>query len=125
MYQAALKTYENVNKTTVSGREVEAAVLVKAALKLRECQTGWDATDRDARLQGALKFNQRVWSIFQAELTKPENPLPAKIKNDLLRLSMFIDKRIFEVMAFPTREKLTILIDINHNIAAGLRTRPV
>ena len=124
MYQAALKTYENVTKSTMSGREVEAAVLTKAAVRLKECQTQWDATDRDLKLQGALKFNQRVWSIFQAELEKIENPLPNKVKIDLLRLSAFIDKRIFEVMAYPSPEKLTILININNNIAAGLRTRP-
>jgi flagellar biosynthesis activator protein FlaF len=124
VYQAALKAYESVNKSTMNGREVEAAILMKAGFKLKECQTNWDATDRDLKLQGALKYNQRVWSIFQAELEKKENPLPNKIKIDLLRLSAFIDKRIFEVMAYPSPEKLTILININNNIAAGLRTRP-
>jgi hypothetical protein len=28
------------------------------------------------------------------------------------------------MIAHPSPEKLTILIDINHNIAAGLRKRP-
>jgi flagellar protein FlaF len=105
----------------MSGREVEAAVLTKAALKLKDCQGKWDAPDRDARLDSALKFNQRVWSILQAEIMKPENPLPEKLKVDLLRLSGFIDKRIFETMAYPSPEKLTIIININQNIAAGLR----
>ena len=77
-----------------------------------------------SKLDAALKYNQRVWSIFQAELEKPENPLPNTLKVDLLRLSAFIDKRMFEIMAYPSPEKLTILININHNIAAGLRTRP-
>ncbi len=47
--------------------------------------------------------------------------MPDHIKRDLLRLSGFIDKRIFEVMAFPEPEKLDIIIKINENIAAGLR----
>lgn len=121
MYQAALKTYESVTKTTMSGREVEAAVLTKAALRLKECQGRWDAPDREAKLDSALKYNQRVWSILQAEISKPENPLPEKLKIDLLRLSGFVDKRIFEMMAYPSPEKLTIIININQNIAAGLR----
>ena len=82
MYQAALKTYESVTKTTMSGREVEAAVLTKAALKLKECQGRWDAPDREAKLDSALKYNQRVWSILQAEISKPENPLPEAVKQD-------------------------------------------
>jgi flagellar protein FlaF len=42
----------------------------------------------------------------------------------LLRLVAFIDKRTLETIAYPSPEKLTILININQNIAAGLRTRP-
>ena len=124
MYQAALKAYDSVNKSTMSGRDVEAAVLTKAALKLKECQDNWTENSRSAQLEAALKYNQRVWTIFQAELEKPENPLPQSLKVDLLRLSAFIDKRTLETMAYPAPEKLTILININHNIAAGLRMRP-
>jgi flagellar protein FlaF len=108
----------------MGGRDIEAAVLTKAALKLKACQSNWDAADRFSKLDSALKFNQRVWTIFQAELSKKENPLPNTLKVDLLRLSAFIDKRIFEIMAYPSPEKLTILINMNNNIAAGLRTRP-
>jgi flagellar biosynthesis activator protein FlaF len=124
VYQAALKSYDSITKSAMSGREVEAAVLTKAALKLKECQDNWDSAKRNAKLETALKFSQRVWSILQAELEKKDNPLPTPLKVDLLRLSAFVDKRIFEIMAYPTPEKLTILVNINQNIAAGLRTRP-
>ena len=120
MYQAALKAYDSVNKSTMSGRDVEAEVLTKAALKLKECQDHWAENGQSARLEAALKYNQRMWTIFQAELEKPENPLPDALKVDLLRLSAFIDKRTLETLAYPAPEKLTILININHNIAAGL-----
>lgn len=108
----------------MSGRDVEADVLTKAALKLKDCQEHWVDSDRDAKLEAALKYNQRIWTIFQAELEKPENPLPDALKVDLLRLSVFIDRRTMETMAYPAPEKLSILININHNIAAGLRSRP-
>jgi flagellar protein FlaF len=124
VYQTALRAYENVNKTTMSGREVEAAVLTKASIRLRECQSGWNSPGHAAKLDAALKFNQRIWSILQAELGKPENPLPNSLKADLLRLSAFVDKRIFEIIAYPEPQKLSILISINENISAGLRTRP-
>jgi len=38
----------------------------------------------------------------------------------LLSLSIFIDKRIFEAMSYPSPGKLDIIININKNIAAGL-----
>lgn len=119
-----LTAYESVDKSTMSGREIEAAVLTKAARKLKECQNNWQAADRKEKLDIALKFNQRIWSIFQSELAREDNPLPRKLKVDILSLSAFIDRRIYEIMAQPSPQKLTIIIDINNNIAAGLRTRP-
>ena len=123
MYQAAFKAYDSVNKSTMSGRDVEAAVLTKAALKLKACQDNWSQNGHGTSLEAALKYNQRVWCIFQAELENPQNPLPSALKANLFQLIAFIDKRTLGTMADPAPEKLTILININHNIAAGLRTR--
>ena len=116
-----LEAYKGVHKQTASGREVEATILTQAAVKLKKCQDNWDAEDREKRLDEALKYNQLLWSVFQGELIKEENPLPEKLKSDLLSLSAFVDKRIFEVMAYPDPDKLTAVININRNLAAGLR----
>jgi flagellar protein FlaF len=105
----------------MSGRETEARVLTQAALKLIDCQKNWDAPDSKAGLDAALKYNQRIWSIFQVEMTKDDNPLPDQIKQNILLLCRYLDKRIFDAMAFPEKEKLNIIIKINQNIAAGLR----
>ena len=120
MYSNPLQAYETVNKTTMSGREIEASVLNQAALRLKECQDNWDADDRDGRLDAALNFNQQIWTILQGELVKADNSLPKQVRQNLLTLSAYVDKRIFEIMAFPSPEKLNIVIDINRNIAAGL-----
>lgn len=120
----SLKAYENVSNATRSGREIEAAVLTKAAIKLKECQDNWDAPDREYKLDEALKYNQRIWSIFQSELSREDHELPKKIRLDILRLAAFIDRRIFETMAQPSPDKLKVVIDINNNIAAGLRSKP-
>jgi flagellar protein FlaF len=124
MHAAQLETYRNVQKATLSGRDLEAEVLSKAAYKLKFCQNNWDSPNRDELLDEALKYNQKIWTVFQAELAKPENPLPEKIKQDLLSLSVFVDKRIFEIMSFPAPEKLNAIININLNIAAGLKGSP-
>ena len=120
----SLKTYESVENATRSGREIEAAVLTKAAFKLKECQDNWDAPDRDHKLDEALKYNQRIWSIFQSELSREDHEMPKKLRLDILRLAAFVDRRIFETMAFPDPDKLNIVININNNLAAGLRGSP-
>ncbi len=124
MYNHAVKVYKQVDKNTISGRETEARVLTEAAIKLKKCQENWGSPDVDTELDQALRYNQKIWSLFQGELEREDNPLPGKLKIDILRLAAFIDKRIFEVMAFPSPEKLNIIISINQNIAAGLRGSP-
>ena len=124
MYNHAVNAYKQVDKSTISGRETEARVLTEAALKLKKCQESWGSPDLETQLDQALRYNQKIWSIFQGELEREDNPLPGKLKIDILRLAAFIDKRIFEVMAYPSPEKLNIIININQNIAAGLRGSP-
>lgn len=113
--------YVNTATMTMSDREVEAAALTKAAALLKNCQANWNAPDRERSLAEALEFNQKLWCIFQASLAAPDHPLPAVLRQDVLRLGIFIDKRIFEVMAYPAPEKLKAIVEINLNLAAGPR----
>ncbi|HNA28917.1 MAG TPA: flagellar biosynthesis regulator FlaF [Thiobacillaceae bacterium] len=107
-------------ENTDDARELEAALLVRAALMLKECQDEWGADGHEARLDEALKFNQRLWTVFQSELSSDENPLPVDIRRNLLNLSCFVDKRTFETLANPMSGNLNVLIDINRHIAEGL-----
>ena len=113
--------YVNTANMTMSGREIEAQALTKAAFLLQVCQQNWDAPDRGQKLTEALEFNQKLWSIFQASLAAPDHPLPQSLRTDILRLARFIDGRIFDVLAYPAAEKLNVVIHINQNLAAGLR----
>ena len=103
VYSNAFKNYQNVEKTTISGRETEAQILTQTTMKLQACRkNSWNHNYED--LDAALKYNQKIWSIFQSELEKQDNPLPVQIKRDLLKLAAFIDRRIFEMMSFPSPE---------------------
>ena len=117
-----LDAYRNVEKATLSQRDIEATVLTKAAMQLQSIRENWNRDNHDAELETALNYNQRVWSFFQAELSTAENVLPDEIKRNLLSLSLYVDRRSFEVLAYPAPEKLDILININLNVAAGLRS---
>lgn len=124
MYNDSLSSYASVDNLTMPGRGIEAAVLTKAARKLRECQDNWAMNGHDIKLAEALKYNQRIWTIFQVELAKDDHPLPKPLRRDILKLSAFIDRRIFETLASPSPDKLNIVIRINENLAAGLRGSP-
>jgi len=120
MYGNAGQVYETASKATGSSRELEAAALFKAARLLESCQRGWDSSDRELRLAEALQYNQRLWTFFQSELAQPEHGLPAEIRINLLRISTFVDRRTFEIMARPEPQKLKALIEINRHVASGL-----
>jgi len=124
MPHPALEAYASVDKITASGRQLEASALFRAARTLQLAQEHWGREGGEARLDEALKLNQRIWTFFQAELGAEDNPLPIELKVQLLKLIEFIDKRTFDVMAFPAPEKLTVLININRNVAAGLSATP-
>jgi len=117
-----ISQYIGFQKQGMSGRELEASVLTRGGVMLKACQDNWEAPDRESKLLDAISFNQKVWGFFQTELTDPENPMPKNLREDILNLSVFVNKRFFEVMASPDPEKLSIVIDINFNLAAGLRT---
>jgi flagellar protein FlaF len=116
-----MQAYRTTPKAEMSEREIDAYALTQSALKIRDCQQNWDMPERIDRLFEALRINSLLWSIFQAEITAEGNPLPRQLREDLLTLSLFVDKRTREIMCFPEPEKLTALINININIAAGLK----
>ena len=113
--------YQSVQKETMSGRETEARVLSKAALKLKECQENWASETRRTELEEAFEYNHQIWSLFQAELTKPDHPMDKELRQNILNLSVFIEGRIYDTRAYPDPEKLTAIIHINNGLAAGLR----
>lgn len=116
----AIDAYKSVQLETQNGRELESSLLNKAALLLQICQDQWEETGHAERFEEAVRFNQRLWTFFQAELLEDSNPLPTELRQNVLNLSAFVDKRTFEVMAYPKKEKLIVLININKQIAEGL-----
>ncbi len=121
------EVYKKAEKASLTGKNLEVAALVKGARLLRECQKKWTSLDRKEqlnRLGEACKYNQRIWSVFEVEAMKEENPLPADLKKNILLLSEFIDKKLLDALAYAAPDNLSQVIKINLNIAAGLRGSP-
>lgn len=120
--QMLAQKMDETAKEELAGRELEAAVLNKAATLLEEAVGHWQEDAEHEMLDNALKYNQTLWSVFQAELLDDESPLPTELRQNILSLSSFVDRRTFEVLAYPAPDKLDILIKINRSLAEGLLT---
>ena len=119
--QHAAQAYGKVAKQTSSPREMEANLLLKAAARLQAASDTWDA-NRD-QVEEALLYNRKLWSVFLTSVTRPENPLPDLVRQNVANLGMFVMNQTISLMTEPKREKLTSLISINREIAAGLLGR--
>jgi flagellar protein FlaF len=104
----------------MSPREVEAMAFTKAALMLEEAKNNTDDYDSYA---SALKFNQLLWTIIQADIVDKENELPAQLKANILSLSIFVDKQTVKALADTKPRHIDSLININKNLAEGLMAK--
>ena len=114
-------TYSKNAQTTGNPRELEAQLLMRAAAKLQAIKNG-SATDLIERLS-ALRFNRRLWLVFADSVASPESPLPREIRQNVANLAIFVAKHTMsiETASEPEPERLGVLININREIAAGLR----
>jgi flagellar protein FlaF len=122
MYNQGAQVYQRTQQTTANPRELEASLLIKAAARLQSVRddAGFSRTDLDE----AVTFNRKLWTILATSATRSDNPLPSEIKNNVANLAVFIFSHSMKVLSEPTPERISTLISINANIAAGLRGSP-
>lgn len=102
-------------------RDTEAWALTEAARRLIDAARNPDDT---VAINNALLLNQRLWTIFQASLIDPECPLPAEIRENLLVLSVVVDRQTTQRLIDLDVTQFGRLININRAIASGLSQRP-
>lgn len=120
-YAAAATTYAtHAQAHTPDQRELEARVLLKSAQKLQDLRDHWESMTAES-LDEVLRYNRQIWLMFVDTAVEDENPdRPIELRNNIANLGVFIFKRTLEILSDPRKEKLSILIDINREIAAGL-----
>jgi len=57
-------------------------------------------------------------------VTAPESQLPQDVRENIANLGIFIAKHMLQLQIEPASHKLDVLININRQIAAGLRASP-
>ena len=120
MHKAA-QAYGSVAKQIVSPRELEADLLLKAAARLQAVKDNWNANQ--ASLDDALLYNRKVWTIVMTSATGPDSELPREIRPNFCNLGVFVLNHTLTVSGDPQPERLTSLININRELAAGLLGR--
>ena len=98
-------------------RSTEAWALGEASRRLALAAR---TDDKGVSLREALRLNQRLWSIFQAALTEPDCPLPQEIRENVLTLSIMIDRHVMARLGDLDGSKIGPILDINRAIAEGL-----
>ena len=112
--------YKAVMKNTLTGRQLEAHVLLETADRLQRVVDTWDSQGHEARLSDAISRTHTLWCVFQDALADADNPMADDVKSNILSLSLFIDRRLFATLADPTPDKLAAVINIHRELAAGL-----
>ncbi len=113
------QAYARTAQQTLQGRDLEAHVLLKSAARLQGIRDNWDL--RSGELDEALLANRKIWTIFVSAMSSDDCPLPSLVRSNIINLGMFVFNRTIKLTVEPKPEQLTVLIDINRNIAAGLR----
>ena len=111
--------YGAVAKEIASPRDLEASLLLKAAARLQAISDAWASNQSD--LDAALLYNRKLWTIFLDAAISGESQMPAEVRQNIANLGMFVMKQTMSVTTDPKPEGLASLININREIAAGLR----
>ncbi len=119
MRQQAALAYQQAAKRTVSPRELEANILSKSAANLARIRDDWEGL-RD-ELPDALLYNRKLWTVFLETVTREDSPLPKALRENVANLGIFVLKHTIEIQAEPAASKLDVLVNINRELAAGLR----
>ena len=119
MQNSAALAYQQVGRQTVNPRLLEANLLSRAAGQLQRVRDDWENERHE--LTAALMFNRKLWTVFLGSVTGEESQLPKALRENIANLGLFVMKQTMTIQAEPSANKLTVLININREIAAGLR----
>ncbi len=121
MSNHAAQAYGVTTGMTLAGRSLEGRAFARAAQLLNDAR---EAPDDRLKAVKALRFNHQLWTILQASLLESINDMDTALNDDLLKLSLFVDRRTAEALADADPVLLDALISINRDIAQGQLANP-
>lgn len=116
----ARDVYWRAMLATANPRSVECAALAKITADL-ETARGRKASEFPGYV-AALSRNLSLWTQFAGDAAHDGNGLPADLRRDVIRLATFVRAHTFLLQSLDSTADDSVLIDINRNILAGLRS---
>lgn len=113
------QAYARMAQTTANPRERDAQLLLRAAARFAAAHAA-QPFDRVAAREAA-EFNRKLWTVFFSSVSRADNPLDTATKTNLRNIALFSMRRSSQIEVNPQPDLLPALIDINRNIAEGLR----
>lgn len=123
MQQQAALAYQQTAKQVTPPRELEAQLLSKSAANLQRIRDNWN--ESEGQFIEVLDFNSKIWTVLIDSVTKDDNPLPKAIRQNIANLGIFVLGQTVELKTGESIDKIDVLININREIAAGLRNAPI
>lgn len=106
----------NNNLNPISGAEREASIFMDFAMALSKASN----SDNDHEKLIALEHNLKLWVEIETSLTSAKNLLPQIIKDNLLKLSKYIERLILSKGIKMSKSDFDTLVNINMQISEGL-----
>jgi flagellar biosynthesis activator protein FlaF len=124
MSYAANAYAKTAQAAPTSQRELEAHVLIKSAARLSIIRDNY--AEKKDELDAALVINRKIWTVLVSAVSDEQSQVPVDVKRNIIGLGMFIFNHTIALTAQHEIDpaKLTVLININRQIASGLRTDP-
>jgi flagellar protein FlaF len=116
--KSGYSAYSRNASAGLTGRRLEGQAFAKAAALLGRAA---EAPGDRALLAEALKVNNRLWAIVEAEVAAPRSPLPDDLRGQLLSLGRFMDKETLALLSRGhDRLVLEAMAEVNRSLASGL-----
>ncbi len=116
------QNYSQNEISSLGQSELESRALIRTASALNNIRENWE--QKKSELTEALEKNRRLWTIIAAAMNEENCRQPADVRKNIVNLAMFVFQRTVDIMLTPKPESLSVLININMNIAKGLNGSP-
>ena len=116
-FDTAETVYRKSTRSTASPKTIERKLLEELASRLQESER--HKKTQFADFAQALHQNLKLWLIFGTEAARDDNPMEKDLRGQILNLTDFVRKQTSA--ALNGTVSVAILVEINRNIAAGLR----
>lgn len=104
------------NTNQVTNAEEEASIMLSHAVSLSRAASS--GTDRE-KIQ-ALDSNLKLWVEIETTLKNAKNLLPQEIKDNLMKLSKFVERLTLSKGIHMSKSDYDTLVNINMQISEGL-----